>query len=63
MADIQGEISGGTDSRQGSRFVERVLTVVQTCRRQGMKVLDYLTACIEACRHNRAPPSLLPNLA
>jgi transposase len=55
------KISGGTDSRQGSRFVERVLTVVHTCRRQGKKVLDYLTACIEAWRHNRAPPSLLPN--
>jgi len=51
--------SGGTDSPQGSRFVERVLTVVHTCRRQGKKVLDYLSACIQAWRHNRAPPSLL----
>ena len=57
------KISGGTDSRQGSRFVERVLTVVHTCRRQSKKVLDYLTACIEAWRHNRAPPSLFPNPA
>jgi transposase len=52
--------SGGTDSANGSRFVERVLTVVDTCRRQGKKVLDYLRACIEAWRHNRAPPNLLP---
>jgi transposase len=52
--------SGGTDSEQGSRFVERILTVVHTCRRQGKKVLDYLGACILAWRHNRAPPSLLP---
>jgi transposase len=51
--------SGGTDSPQGSRFVERVLTVVHTCQRQGKKVLDYLSACVQAWRHNRAPPSLL----
>lgn len=51
--------SGGTDSPQGSRFVERVLTVVDTCRRQGKKVLDYLSASIQAGRHNRAPPTLV----
>jgi len=51
--------SGGTDSEPGSRFVERVLTVVHTCQQQGKNVLDYLVACIDALRHNRAPPSLL----
>jgi transposase len=51
--------SGGTDSPHGSRFVERILTVVHTCRRQGKQVLDYLSACVQACRHNRAPPLLL----
>jgi transposase len=53
--------SGGTDSAQGSRFVERVLTVVDTCRRQGKKVLAYLSACIESWRQDRAPPSLVPD--
>jgi transposase len=53
--------SGGTASRQGSRFVERVLTVVESCRRQGKQVLDYLSACIESWRHDRAPPRLVPN--
>ena len=53
--------SGGTDSAQGSRFVERVLTVVHTCRRQGKKVLDYLSACIESWRQDRHPPCLVPN--
>src|SRR4051812_17140693 len=51
--------SGGTDSPRGSRFVERILTVVETCRRQGKKVLDYLGTCVEAWRHNRAPPDLV----
>jgi transposase len=53
--------SGGTASRPGSRFVERVLTVVESCRRQGRKVLDYLSACIESWRHDRDPPGLVPN--
>ena len=53
--------SGGTDSPQGSRFVERVLTVVETCRRQGRKVLDYLRACIDTWRHDHQPPCLVPN--
>jgi transposase len=53
--------SGGTDSAQGSRFVERVLSVVHTCRRQGKRVLDYLSACIESWRHDRDTPSLVPN--
>jgi transposase len=53
--------SGGTDSPPGSRFVERMLTVVHTCRRQGKKVLDYLSACIASWRHDRDPPSLVPD--
>jgi transposase len=51
--------SGGTDSPQGSRFVERVLTVVRTCQQQGKDVLDYLSDCIRAWRHGRAPPPVL----
>jgi transposase len=59
-AVIWRRISGGTDSVQGSRFVERMLTVVATCRQQGRNVLDYLTACFEADCRGQALPSLLP---
>ena len=59
-AVIWRRISGGTDSEQGSRFVERMLTVVATCRQQGHNVLDYLTSCFEAERCGHAIPSLLP---
>ena len=59
-AVIWRRISGGTDSVQGSRFVERMLTVVATCRQQGNNVLDYLTSCFEASRRGQAVPSLLP---
>jgi len=53
--------SGGTDSAPGSRFIERILSVIHTCQRQGKKVLDYLSACIESWRHDQDPPSLVPN--
>lgn len=53
-------ISGGTDSAEGSRFVERMLTVVATCRQQGRNVLDYLSQCFEADCRGQALPSLLP---
>jgi transposase len=59
-AVIWRRISGGTDSVRGSRFVERMLSVVATCRQQGRNVLDYLTACFEADRSGQAIPSLLP---
>ena len=52
--------SFGTDSPKGSRFVERILTVVTTLRLQRRNVLDYMTAACEAALHGTAPPSLLP---
>ena len=52
--------SYGTDSAGGSRFVERVLTVVATCRQQGRDVLAFLTDAIQAARTGTAPPSLIP---
>ena len=40
FAVIWRRISGGTDSASGSRFVERMLSVVTTCRQQGRDVLE-----------------------
>lgn len=52
--------SFGTHSEAGSRFVERVMSVVTTLRQQERDVLTYLTlACQAACRGQPAP-SLLP---
>jgi transposase len=59
-AVIWRRISGGTDSARGSRFVERMLTVVATSRQQGRDVLDYLASCFNAARSGQAIPSLLP---
>lgn len=53
--------SFGTQSKDGSHFVERVLTAVTTLRQQQRDVLDYLTeACAAAIRGDQAP-SLLPD--
>jgi transposase len=57
---IWRKTSGGTDGESGSRFVERVLTVVATCRQQGVNVLDYLTRCYQAHLDGRPIPSLIP---
>ena len=53
--------SFGTQSRAGSDFVERILTVVATLRQQQRKVLDYMTATCEAALHHHPAPSLLPS--
>ena len=59
-AVIWRRISGGTDSEAGSRFVERMLSAVATCRQQGRSTLDYLTSCFEARLVGQDIPSLLP---
>ena len=53
--------SRGTDSRRSSRFVERVLSVRETCRQHGRGLLEYLTECCQARAEGKAAPSLLPN--
>lgn len=55
------KMSGGTDSEQGSRFVERMLSLGATCRQQGRDALAYLTECLRAKLHNVDPPSLIPS--
>jgi len=56
------KMSYGTDGETGSRFVERVLTVVATCRQQGRDVLAFLTATAQAAGAGGQPPSLIPAL-
>lgn len=53
--------SGGTDSERGSRFVERVLSIVATCRQQSRNVLEFLVECHESARKGKRPPSIIPS--
>jgi len=52
--------SFGTQSAEGSRFVESMMTVVATLKQQQRNVLEYLTAACEAALRGEAAPSLLP---
>jgi transposase len=51
--------SFGSDSAAGSRFAERLLTVVATCRQQGRSLLDFLMAASEAVLRGSPSPSLI----
>jgi transposase len=58
-AVIWRRISGGTDSEAGSRYVERMLSAVATCRQQKRNVLEYLTRCHRARLLGMEAPSLV----
>ena len=53
--------SFGTQSEAGSRFVERILSVITTLRQQGREVLDYLTILCASSPHDGASICLLPD--
>jgi len=55
--------SYGTESEAGSCFVGNILTIVATCRQQGINVLEYLTGCCRATLEGAPPASLLPAAA
>ena len=53
-------VSFGTQSERGSRFVASILTVLMSCQQQHRKALVYLTACCRAFYAHRPIPSLVP---
>jgi len=59
-AVIWRKLSFGTQSAAGSRFVETILTVVETCHRQSRNSFEYLTAALQAHFAGQPAPSLLP---
>jgi transposase len=50
--------SFGSHSLAGCRYVERMLSVIQTLRLRGVDVLDYLSATVQAHRRGLSPPGL-----
>jgi len=58
-AVIWRKLSFGTQSAKGSRFVERMLTLIETCRQQRRGALAYLTEAVQARLHSQIPPPLL----
>ena len=52
--------SFGTQSPGGSRFVETMLTVIESCRQQSRNVFEYVTSAVQAHYSHQTTPSLLP---
>ena len=59
-AVIARRISNGPDRESGSRFVERMPTVVATCWRRSRDVREDLMSCFEAGQRYQVIPFLLP---
>jgi len=58
-AVIWRKLSFGTQSEGGSRFVETLLSVIETCRQQGRNVLSDVTDAVQAHFNGKTAPSLL----
>jgi transposase len=58
-AVIWRKLSFGTQSRAGSQFVERLLTVIETSRRQSRNTFAWLTTAIEAHLAGQSAPLLV----
>jgi len=52
--------SFGTFSQAGSRYVERIMSVVQSCKAQKRDILQFLTDTLDAHLRGLPPPSLVP---
>jgi len=61
-AVIWRKLCFGTQSAGGSRFVETMLTAIETCRQQRRNTFDYLTAAVKAHLTGQPAPSLLPRV-
>lgn len=60
-AVIHRKLSFGTQSAKGSRYLERILTVSETCRMQNRNAYQYLIEALQAKFSQKPAPSLLPD--
>ena len=59
QAVIWRKLSFSTQPAAGSRFVERLLTVVETCRRQKRNMFSWMVESVEDRFADKIAPSLL----
>lgn len=57
---IWRKTSFGTQSKSGSKYMERIMSVVATCKLQKRNILDYLTLAVTSFVTKSSFPSLLP---
>lgn len=60
MLVIWRKTSFGTQSPRGSLYMERIMSIVATCRLQGKNTLEYLTASARSHLLGDVYPSLIP---
>ena len=58
-AVIWRKLSFGTQSDAGSRFVETMLTIIETCRQQHRNAFDYIATAVAAHFAGNPPPLIL----
>lgn len=56
---IWRKLSFGTQSSSGSRFVETLLSIIETCRQQGRNVWEFVTEAVRRMFHRRRSKTLL----
>ncbi len=61
-AVIWRKLSFGTQSASGSRFVETLLSVIETCRKQDRNVFVFVTEAIQSHFKTTPAPKLLPGV-
>lgn len=59
---IDRRITQGTRGERGQRWCERIWTVLASCAQQSRSALEFLIEAMIAWVHDRAAPSLLPEL-
>ncbi len=57
---IWRKTSFGTQSKEGTLYMERIMTTVATCKLQQKNILTYLTDVVKSHINKTDPPSLLP---
>jgi transposase len=62
-AVVYRKTSFGTFSESGSRYIERIMSVVQTCKAQDRSIHQFLTDTLHAHLRNVPGPSLIPGQA
>ena len=61
LAVTKRKVSGGSRSMERFKHTANLLTVVQTCRRQGRSVIEFFEQAIKAMVHSCVQaPSLIP---
>ena len=60
QAVLWRKMSFGTQSKRGSRYVERMLTVCSTCRLQGRSIIAYMRKACDCHMTNQKVPNLRP---